>query len=327
MKHPLFVFLFLIIALNFAKAQIPPSPGKYTAVLDLALILKGNDEDKITKLLKAYFDSTSNQIVVLTVESLEGLKLEDYAQAVFKNWGIGNKDSNNGLLLLVAKKERKIKIEVGYGFEEILPDAFCARVVDEYILPYFKEERYYRGLMSGLEVILQKLNGADVKFEKSISNSFSDKKNLSNIRDILFVVIIISFIAILLNAVFSGSLGFSLLVLFFWGFKLFFILAFFVGLPAIIITYITGLFIEGLRGSLLADVILMSLILINSFILRLFFWKYIMKLLESDSGSSGSSTSTYSSYRDSSSSYRDYSDYSDSFGGGSSGGGGASGSW
>lgn len=103
---------------------------------------KGSLEDRCRQLR----EKTGAQLAVVTLKSLEGGQIDDFAVKLFKRWGIGQKDQNNGVLLLVAIQDRKARIEVGYGLEPILPDGRAGRILDEDLFPAFKQQRYAEGL-------------------------------------------------------------------------------------------------------------------------------------------------------------------------------------
>jgi uncharacterized membrane protein YgcG len=92
---------------------------------------------------------------VLTVPSLKGQSLEDYSLTVLRQWGIGDQEKNNGVLLLVAVQDRKSRIEVGYGLEGALPDGLTGRIQDQYMLPYFRSNDYDKGILNGYSALLQ----------------------------------------------------------------------------------------------------------------------------------------------------------------------------
>ena len=91
------------------------------------------------------------QLAVLTINTLDGEPIEDYALEVLRQWGIGSKEQNNGALIVVAVKDRRSRIEVGYGLEGSLPDGLTGRIQDQYMIPYFKDGNYSKGIFAGLQ--------------------------------------------------------------------------------------------------------------------------------------------------------------------------------
>lgn len=113
--------------------------------------------------LVAYNDSTSNQVAIVVVESLEGYSPEDYAIAIGKKWGVGNKDFNNGVIVLVStgggQGNRKVAIVTGYGLEGAIPDLTTNAIIDNDVVPNFKEGNYYRGLDMAIDDIIRAAAG------------------------------------------------------------------------------------------------------------------------------------------------------------------------
>ena len=143
--------IFTIFALGLfapsASAIIPPTDDFY--INDAANILSESTEKYILEHSAALAEATTAQIVVVTVPNLEGKDLESYATELFRSYGIGDKEKNNGLLMLLALEERQSRIEVGYGLEGALPDSKTGRFQDEYMIPYFKEDNFDEGILNG----------------------------------------------------------------------------------------------------------------------------------------------------------------------------------
>ncbi|UCF98361.1 MAG: TPM domain-containing protein [Spirochaetaceae bacterium] len=147
------VLVLLCCTLPLAALEVPPLSAPVT---DLAGLLSAEQAEQLNDLLLEYEAETSNQFAVLIIPSLSGENLESYSIEVAATWALGQADKDNGLLLLVALKERRLRIEVGYGLEGVLTDAFCGRVIDNTIVPYFKNEQYFEGISAGLlELIRQ----------------------------------------------------------------------------------------------------------------------------------------------------------------------------
>ncbi|MDI3481797.1 MAG: uncharacterized protein PWQ97_1452 [Tepidanaerobacteraceae bacterium] len=139
--------------LNVAKAEpIPPKPDTISYVYDFADLIDGSDEEKMKAIARAIDIKTKAQIVVVTVNDLNGMALEDYSLKLLRGWGIGDRQENNGLLLLVNKenlltaRSGRIRIEVGYGLEGAINDAKAGRILDNYALPAFEEKQYSKGI-------------------------------------------------------------------------------------------------------------------------------------------------------------------------------------
>ncbi|MFP5042296.1 TPM domain-containing protein [Parasediminibacterium sp. JCM 36343] len=146
MKKILFIFL-LLISCCIANAQkVIPMPSPARLVVDNAHVLSDQEQAQLEQKLVALDDSTSNQIAIVTVPTLGDEPIEDVATATFRSWGIGNKKTNNGILILVAVDDRKVRIEVGYGLEGAIPDVTAKDIIENHITPNFKAGNYYKGL-------------------------------------------------------------------------------------------------------------------------------------------------------------------------------------
>jgi uncharacterized protein len=127
-------------------------------VSDFAGLLAPADRTAVDHRLGQLRHQTGDQFALVTLDSLEGGQIDDFAVKLFKKWGVGEKGKNNGVMLLVAVKDRKARIEVGYGLEPILPDALAGRVLDEELYPSFKQHRYSEGLRRAVDRIAEILD-------------------------------------------------------------------------------------------------------------------------------------------------------------------------
>jgi len=148
--------LLLIHGQLSAALSFPSLTGR---VVDNAELLDQATIGKITQLLAQHEQQTSNQVVVVTLKSLQGDSIEDFGYQLGRHWGIGQKGKDNGVLLIVAPKERKVRIEVGYGLEGKLTDAYSSVIINEFILPQFKQGHYAQGILVGVQKILGVLQG------------------------------------------------------------------------------------------------------------------------------------------------------------------------
>ncbi len=137
--------------------EIPFLGGR---VNDTAGLLSNKTTAALEDMLKVQEDSTSNQVVVLTVTSLEGEEIENFSMRVVETWKLGQKGKDNGVLLLVSKDDRQVRIEVGRGLEGDLTDLTCGRIIRHEIVPRFKEGDYDGGVRAGVESILAAIQGA-----------------------------------------------------------------------------------------------------------------------------------------------------------------------
>jgi len=122
-------------------------------------VLNSYTVGELTEILAAHERASGEQVVVVTLPSLQGYTIEDFGYQLGRNWGIGQKGKNNGVLLIVAPRERKVRIEVGYGLEGELTDAICATIIQNYILPSLKRGDFNAGVLAGAKSILDVLGG------------------------------------------------------------------------------------------------------------------------------------------------------------------------
>ncbi len=139
-----------------AALQVPPLRGR---VNDYAGLMPPERVRALEDRLARFEQETGHQIAVLTIPSLEGEPLEDFSIRVAENWKIGQKGFDNGVILLIARDDRKVRIEVGYGLEGVLPDAIASRIIREIIVPRFRANDYAGGIEAGIDAILKITSG------------------------------------------------------------------------------------------------------------------------------------------------------------------------
>lgn len=149
-------FALLLSALPAAALDVPPLTGRVT---DLAGVLPAHDIQQLSDQLKAHEEKTGNQVAVLILPSLEGEPLEEYSHRVATAWKLGRKGTDNGVLLFIALKERKLRIEVGYGLEGTLTDLRSARIIRQEIVPRFRAGDIPGGVRAGTDAILKTIEG------------------------------------------------------------------------------------------------------------------------------------------------------------------------
>ena len=140
----------------FAAPAFPKLTGR---VVDQADMLSAQAEQKITTLSAAHEQASGNQVVIATLPDLQGYTIEQYGYQLGRHWGLGQKDKNNGVVLLVAKAERKVRIEVGYGLEGDLTDAISSNIISTIITPRFKLAQFDAGVVQGTAAIIEALGG------------------------------------------------------------------------------------------------------------------------------------------------------------------------
>ena len=160
-----FILIFLFVNLVFSGfAEIPERPNPPKLVNDFATILSNGEKSQLENQLEQFARETSTQIVVVTVSDLEGYDPGDYSFRLGDKWGVGQKGKDNGVIILLKPKEGNSKgqvfIATGYGLEGVLPDAIVnSTVINNEMIPYFKENDYYKGLASGIKVIMDITRG------------------------------------------------------------------------------------------------------------------------------------------------------------------------
>lgn len=182
------LILFPVLAL---AQSFPALTGR---AVDAASLLKPEERAALEAKLKAHEDRTSDQVVVATVPTLGGLEVEDYANRLFRHWQLGRKDRNNGVLLLVAPKERKVRIEVGYGLEGALTDALSKVIITTAVAPQFQKGNFAGGIDAGVDAILSILTGDAEEWQRRATVREDESESVDPwvalvVMVILFVVI------------------------------------------------------------------------------------------------------------------------------------------
>ena len=153
------VLHFFAIGQVLDKEGIPETISPPRLINDFAEIISETHRQELEDKLVAFNDSTSTQICIVTVNSIGDYSIEDYAARLGRKWGVGQKDKNNGILIVVAKEERKVDIEIGYGLESYITDYDSKHIIDELIIPAFKQSNYYQGLEDATNRIIGQLQG------------------------------------------------------------------------------------------------------------------------------------------------------------------------
>lgn len=281
--------------------EVPYLGGR---VNDEAHMLSASTITELDGILKAYEDSTSNQIVVLTIASLGEYTIEEYALKVAETWKLGKKGADNGVLLCIAKDDRKLRIEVGYGLEATLTDALTSFIISNKITPRFKEQDFDAGVRDG---VLAMIAGADGKLDTGAAAS-SDSSDMSPWGAVFFCLFWFSIVGV-----------FTVMGLGTKGFQSWFLYAFLTPF------YAGGASVLAAAFSPILGIVIFAVYMVGYPILKFFMptTSWGAKFIRSVSPSGSSSGISWSSGSGSSSS----SSSSFSGGGGSFGGGGSSGGW
>src|SRR5208282_252589 len=153
------LLVLLLILASPALATEPKFPPLTGRVVDDAGVLNFQTRHKLTLMLAEHERTTGDQVVVVTVDSLQRYPIEEFGYELGRYWGIGQKGKNNGALLIVAPNEHKVRIEVGYGLEGQLTDAISRSIIDNYILPSFKRGDFNFGVLAGATEMVRALGG------------------------------------------------------------------------------------------------------------------------------------------------------------------------
>jgi len=141
---------------NEKSSNFPALTGR---VVDQARVLSQSTKDELETLLATHENNTTNQVVVVTIESLGNAQIEEYSIELARHWGIGQKDKDNGVVLVVAPNDKQVRIEVGYGLEGTLTDALSSSIINYYIIPEFKKGDIQNGINIGIQKIIALLDG------------------------------------------------------------------------------------------------------------------------------------------------------------------------
>lgn len=196
----IFLFITLFTFLVFGDVRYPnPTDKKY--INDYAGVISESVEDKIVEIGDELYRKTGAEVTAVIMENTDDVPIEDYATGLFRNWGIGSKDKNNGVLILVAFKNpsslKKSRIEVGYGLEGALPDGKTGRIQDEYMIPYFKNGDYDSGILNGYAAICSEVakeynvNLNSIGSNRNVYKSQNVNINGISVNPIVLIILII----------------------------------------------------------------------------------------------------------------------------------------
>jgi len=191
MKSILIVLLsFCITMLAIAQPKVPPHGGVW--VHDEAGVFSASAKAQLEQVLQAHRDSTSSQIAVLVIPSLEGSDIEGYAVKVFEDWKLGQAKKDNGVLFVIAIQERQMRIEVGLGLEGVLTDAMSNRIIRNEVAPFFREENYEGGIQAGVVAIIKTIAGTYQNENPVPQRKRSKRSPLGSIIFIIIMLIVMS---------------------------------------------------------------------------------------------------------------------------------------
>jgi uncharacterized protein len=205
----LLLMLALLIVPQLASAQtFPPLSGR---VVDAANLLSPAQKQQLEALSTDVGNVAQRQFVVATIPDLQGYPIEDYGYKLGRAWGIGQKDANNGIILIVAPNERKVRIEVGYGLEPIMTDALSQSIIDQQILPKFRAGDMAGGIIAGAQAIAEQMKAppeaaeARVKAAAATPQAVRSSGSSSDGFIAIFWIVIVLFFV--LPIIFRGARG------------------------------------------------------------------------------------------------------------------------
>jgi uncharacterized protein len=202
MKKILLIFFLFLTVAAFAQIDkvIPPKPSPARLVNDFTNTLTASQKEALEQKLVAFDDSSSSQVAIVIIPTTGDYTIEEVGLEIGRRWGVGNKDINNGVILLIAKNDRKVRIEVGYGLEGALPDITAKNIIDNEIIPNFKQDNYYRGIDRGTDAIIKATQG---EYEAP-ANYGKRKDKIDSLKTWLIIAIILF---IVIGGMMGGSAG------------------------------------------------------------------------------------------------------------------------
>ncbi|WP_341521133.1 TPM domain-containing protein [Pseudomonas sp. G.S.17] len=181
------VLLLWACALSAQAALVfPPLTGR---VVDNAQLLDAQSSAQLTQMLEAHQQASGEQVVVVTLPDLQGTSIEDFGYQLGRAWGIGEKGKDSGALLIVARDDRKVRIEVGYGLEERLTDAQSSVIINQVITPAFKTGNFAGGITQGAQAIIQVLGGNPLAQPQAATDAEQQGTGFDNVPVLIIVVV------------------------------------------------------------------------------------------------------------------------------------------
>ncbi|MFD2514157.1 TPM domain-containing protein [Pontibacter locisalis] len=202
MKHSILFtsFLFFCFLAFGQNSDFPPRPNPPRLVNDMADMLTAEEESALEEKLKNYNDTTSTQIAIVTLNSIGGYDPNQYAAELGERWGVGTGKNDNGLIILVAKEQKKVSIQTGYGMEAYVPDALAKRITERTLKPAFSQGQFYQGLDRATNLIIDLASGA----YQADPNAMGDGEEEGG-PSILFIIIIVILVVFILSRMGGGG--------------------------------------------------------------------------------------------------------------------------
>jgi uncharacterized protein len=202
--------IFLGLGVKLYAQSYPSAPGNY--IYDGAKMISADDQGIITDLLTELDRKTTAQVAIATVDTTAPETIETFAVKLFEQWGIGRKGKDNGVLFLIAKNDRKLRIEVGYGLEGALPDAICDRIINSIVVPDFKQADFSGGIHKGavaiVSLIAKEYNVAITGEEDALYSSVRAEEKLDT-QSLLVIIVILLVLFFLFMPLFNSRTGYG----------------------------------------------------------------------------------------------------------------------
>lgn len=199
-----YILALICLSLTVLSSAIPSRPDPQRLVNDLAGVFAPHQTEALERVLVAFDDSTSNQITVVTVNDLEGYEPSEYATRIGLDWQVGSAEFDNGVVLLVKPKTEdssgQVFIAVGYGLEGAIPDAYAKRIIENELIPHFRDNDYYGGVEAACEVLMKLASG-------EISEPRDDDDEDAGLIALISFLVVILVIVILVAAVNGDDFG------------------------------------------------------------------------------------------------------------------------
>ena len=197
------VYLFFYCSLSAVAA--PNFPQLTGRVIDNANLLNEQEKNILSGKYAQLEDATTAQLVLVTINSLDGYEIADYGYQLGRHWGIGQKDINNGLLIIISKHDRKMRIEVGYGLEGVVTDAIAHNIIHQVMRPEFKKGHFFEGINQASDLLIKAVN--DEPLPQRIVKRKKSSSNDSFIMPLIFIAFFLSGIIRHFITSISGRLG------------------------------------------------------------------------------------------------------------------------
>ena len=186
-KSMMLALLLWLPAAGWAQST-PEFPELTGRVVDRAEMLSPDVEARLSQMLQAHEQASTEQVVVVTLPDLQGFPIEDYGYQLGRHWGIGQKGKDNGALLIVAKEERKVRIEVGYGLEGRLTDAESSVIINRLMTPAFRQGNFQAGIVNGAAAMIQVLGGEPMAIPQGLQSQAVQEKPQAGLVALFFII-------------------------------------------------------------------------------------------------------------------------------------------